>query len=978
MLKKVFATTFSLALLTACAPNLETQSLRKQVKIQESEVMVMNLTAEQKAKAENLGIKVEGDVILTLKGSQANLEKLNLTNYISDDQVIIEGPGDGELNPEHFYLAREDFALPEFLKKHPTYDGRGVIVGGIDDGVAPNLPGMQKTTDGKRKFINRTSNSELYQEITKSVGEEGSFNADVAAYTKSYKEKFDNAYEAILKLEDFSGVSEDLNGQGTKEFHAAVFVTGDEVKACFDVNADEKLQKNECLRPFSTSGDYIYWNKSELRELTFEFDLEEKTIKYSEGEVSGDSHGEGVASVMAGHNIAGRFDGVAPGAQYIDFDLSQNKKEFNNESVYSIGTFLRALEWMGKNKAEVVNISYSLFFVNAQSQEFMREALEKLVEKYNFVVSFSAGNNGPGLGSHNRGAIYPADSLVAGAYLNKELDEIVHGVTGLPEQGQVVYYSSIGPGVHNGAGPTVISPLSSLTHSSGTDGFRAFSGTSSAAPALAGAAAVLISAVKQEGLKVDAGAIVHSLRLSGEMLKGVSFVEQGRGLPKLPKALNIYKKMIAGKIFKDVKVTISGKDDNKIERKGLFYNLSDKKGITEEIISLKGLRAKLSPIEEAMNLLETVDVVYSHDFIGGANDLWVSSARSHLFINIDFDKVKKLAKPEIFADIRLISKKTKEVLQIIPLTFINDVIMKERIVVKTKLVAQSGHRKHLKIPVGTQAIAFKFHEGSELLGFVRATYYDTSRKKVQTTRDLKPGMTYFFRTEDFGLTQFTLSRFGGSKKVLDISYEITPVMITVPNKAFSTYEDLKVINHSKDFGVSFKLQKISNPIAQKSSSITFNSPLEISADIESEGSYELSTKLNVEGPMTYPYESCMTIKKTAKGKESKSWGRYISFYKDEAPGKVTFRCFFFDLTDSSIYSGINVFSKITKENNASDVAHTYLKSGENMLDLDKLEKKGNFKIERGERYKLIISPLLDTLNDGTDNEVIIADDLMAY
>ena len=64
---------------------------------------------------------------------------------------------------------------------------------------------------------------------------------------------------------------------------------------------------------------------------------------------------------MAGHRIGGVFSGVAPGARILDYDLSQEVFD-RKEGVYSIATFLKALDWMGQNGADVVNISYSLYF----------------------------------------------------------------------------------------------------------------------------------------------------------------------------------------------------------------------------------------------------------------------------------------------------------------------------------------------------------------------------------------------------------------------------------------------------------------------------------------------------------------------------------------------------------------------------------------------------------------------------------------
>ena len=64
------------------------------------------------------------------------------------------------LNPtagstQFHFLAKKSFGIPEFWKKNPKFDGRGVKVGVLDDGVSPFHPGFKTTTDGKRKYIAR-------------------------------------------------------------------------------------------------------------------------------------------------------------------------------------------------------------------------------------------------------------------------------------------------------------------------------------------------------------------------------------------------------------------------------------------------------------------------------------------------------------------------------------------------------------------------------------------------------------------------------------------------------------------------------------------------------------------------------------------------------------------------------------------------------------------------------------------------------
>ncbi|KAI9505484.1 subtilase family-domain-containing protein [Coemansia spiralis] len=55
--------------------------------------------------------------------------------------------------PTHGLLPRADTQAGEFVRKHPTYDGRGTVVAVLDTGICPGAQGLQLTSDGKRKVL---------------------------------------------------------------------------------------------------------------------------------------------------------------------------------------------------------------------------------------------------------------------------------------------------------------------------------------------------------------------------------------------------------------------------------------------------------------------------------------------------------------------------------------------------------------------------------------------------------------------------------------------------------------------------------------------------------------------------------------------------------------------------------------------------------------------------------------------------------
>jgi subtilisin family serine protease len=756
-------------------------SSRKKIKLQsqgQTTVILSGVLNHQEIllEAKKLNLEVKGDEFIILSGDTQAIENLTFEtsadfDYVQDTPIEAELTSPELPHSKMLYLARKDMGLINFLKEYPRADGRGVKVGVIDDGISPHQAGFTTTSTGERKFLKKASNSSF---STFSLSE------------------CDNGFCAVIdeKKMSYSGQI-DLNGDSS-DTPWKVFVTAEFEKACIDSNNNSEIEAFECKGSFSKTGEFFLLKDSRLA-LLHELNSENKTIKFFQPEKGGDSHGEGVAGVLAGHKIGNLdgFDGVAPGAQILDYDLSE-ATNIPSEREFTLATFLTALEWLGKEGADVANISYSLFFTNARTQTFMARAIDKIVKKYNIVISFSAGNNGPGLGSLNRRGIYPSTVLVAGAYVSKQLDEIVHGVTGLPEEGRVVYYSSRGPGL--GVGPLLITPLSSLVPSTPDSGHRAFSGTSSAAPALAGTAAVLISALKQESIPVNAATVVQALRLSGKRLMHEPFIFQGYGLPQVDLAFRIYKDLITGQRFAEVRVNTEDATDG-VAHSGLTLKTSEHDGVVTKRISLAGVLSPLAPSDARVNLLTPVKIEYPEG-ISGANNLWISSSASTFFIDIDIPQLRN-GKIEKFGEIKILSGLDNSLLAIIPVTLIHDQNVLDNPSEKFILSSQQGLRFPLDAPHGVKGfkVNFSMLEGDRK-NIVVSIFDPSGIRTIQQ----RLNADIWVPTPSPGLYQVGLSMVGGTARQAKIEVKVDTLDFRIRSKIIHAKEgNLTIANFGQPF-----------------------------------------------------------------------------------------------------------------------------------------------------------------------------------
>ncbi len=227
------------------------------------------------------------------------------------------------------------------------------------------------------------------------------------------------------------------------------------------------------------------------------------------------SHGTGVAGFAAGGGINNpNYIGMAPEAWLLDVDLDSTHDTDDLDGTGGLGE-IAAVNWAIENGVDVINRSYGppdpadgYLAVQYDPYERMMVATIRQAVKKGVLFAHSAGNYGWGDFS-----IDPTNSI----------HEMTVGATE-DSMNSLAIYSSTGP-IYGSlrVGPDVVAPGGSqpsntLYTTAVNGGYFTTQGTSQSSPHVAGAAAVLLSAMREQGLDVNPGSLKAALMASASII----------------------------------------------------------------------------------------------------------------------------------------------------------------------------------------------------------------------------------------------------------------------------------------------------------------------------------------------------------------------------------------------------------------------------------------------------------------------------
>ncbi|KAL0873707.1 hypothetical protein Bca101_023412 [Brassica carinata] len=286
---------------------------------------------------------------------------------------------------------------------------------------------------------------------------------------------------------------------------------------------------------------------------------------YDEGKVlsivtDSSPHGTHVAGIATAHHPEEHLlNGVAPGAQIISCKIGDSRL-----GSMETGTGLtRALIAAMEHNCDLVNMSYGEGTLLPDYGRFV-DLVTEAVNKRRLIFVSSAGNNGPALTTVGAPGGTTSSIIGVGAYVSPAMAAGAHSVVEPPCEGLEYTWSSRGPtsdgdlGVCISAAGGAVAPVPTWT----LQRRMLMNGTSMSSPSACGAIALLLSAMKAEGIPVSPYSVRRALENTSTRVGDLpeDKLSTGQGLMQVDKAYEYLKQFKDYPcVFYQIKVNLSGK-----------------------------------------------------------------------------------------------------------------------------------------------------------------------------------------------------------------------------------------------------------------------------------------------------------------------------------------------------------------------------------------------------------------------------------